>query len=534
MATRLAVIAALLACEGTIGNPSADPRDPLTPDPPLSPELAEPVFQLEPEGDRLQPGIRGLTHTELARSIFDVTGVEADVSELPANSEEYHLGNDADSLTYRDGAALRTLLRIATDVAAAADIGRLLPCAGTCTDGELRAYLEVAFAQPLSGEELARYRDIYDRARTALNGEEARRAIVQASLMSPSFLYRTEIGDGGRSLTATELAKKLSYFAWGRPPDAELRAVAFDGSLLEESVYEGQVDRVLADERTRERMVEFIFDWMGLDHFDLQSKVLASELPPEVEASMVEEAVRMIGTELFDEARGLRSLFTTETTFMDEMLADVYGVEGVTGGFQEVSLAGTGRRGILTTPLVLSAHAKEMGRSPMQRGHFLVAELMCLGFGPEFGEVTAQLPEDPGDETFREQFANLQVVEPCNNCHRTLNAGFAFDIYDNVGRRYAADFVPDEEAAGVFNALPYDPVEFDNPSEAALGLSEHPLLTRCFVGQTYRFAQGSRSVDGDAELLGELETAFDESAGDVLALFRSIALSERFAAAVRE
>ena len=170
----------------------------------------------------------------------------------------------------------------------------------------------------------------------------------------------------------------------------------------------------------------------------------------------------------------------------------------------------------------------------MQRGHFLVSEVMCLGFGPEFGEVTAMLSADAGDRTFREQFADLQTVEPCNNCHRTLNAGFAFDLFDNVGRRWSEDVVPASDAAGVFNALPYAAVEFETPAEAVEGLAEHPLVTRCFVGQTYRFAQGSRSGEADALALEELEAEFDRTGGDVVDLFRRIALSERFRMAVGE
>ena len=98
----------------------------------------------------------------------------------------------------------------------------------------------------------------------------------------------------------------------------------------------------------------------------------------------------------------------------------------------------------------------------------------------------------------------------------------------------SASGLPASDAAGVFNALPYAAVEFETPAEAVEGLAEHPLVTRCFVGQTYRFAQGSRSGEADALALEELEAEFDRTGGDVVDLFRRIALSERFRMAVGE
>jgi len=532
--TLLLSLLTCLGCQGEIGEPET-PLEPILPPDERPPPVEDvhPIFQIEPEGAPSTPGIRGLTHTELERTLFDVTGVRADVSDLPANVEEYYLQNDAGRLTVRDGAAMRTLLRIATEVAAEADVDALLPCAAECTDDELRRYLRRAFTEELSAPDFARYREIYDRASATLTAEEARRAVVQASLFSPKLLYRTEIGEGGE-LTPPELAKKLSYFLWGRPPDDALRDDALTGALGE--TFASHVDRMLEHPNTRERLVELVFDWLAIDHLDLQSKVAAEELPPALEDSMREEAERLVARELFDENNGLRSLFTTDTSFVDALLAEhVYDLEGdFSAGFREVSLEGTGRRGLLTTAAVLTAHSKELGRSPMQRGHFLVAEVMCLGFGPEFGEVTAQLPDNPGDITFREQFAELQTTQPCNNCHRTLNAGFAFDLYDNVGRRWDPETVPDSEAAGHFTALPYDRVEFDSPADAVEGIATHPLLTRCFVGQAYRYAQGTRSRDPDASLLMNLEAAFDASEGDVLDLLRSIALSTRFSEAAVE
>ena len=518
---------ALGGCTGEIGDSERPPIEDIPPDDPIR---STPIFHFEPEDPSTQPGVRRLTKHELERALIDLTGVSPDLSDLPEDLESLNLQNDAARLTVRDGNHLLAMMRVAHEVAVAADVDGLLPCAGDCTDAELRNYLEHVFVEPVNDTGLADYRTLYDRALTELDGENARRAVIQTSLMSPHFHYRTELGDGGDELTAHELAEKLSYFAWGRPPDAELRAKADDGSILEAEIYAAEVDRLLADARTEERVVELIFDWLGLDHFDLQSKDASADLPPELEDSMFAEVEAMIRAELFEGEGTLRSLLTTDATQVDELLAGHYGIDGVTGSeLQPVSLEGTGRSGLLTTALVLGAHAKESGRSPMQRGKFLVDELMCMGFPPEAGAAAMMLPSDVEDLTFREQFAPLEETLPCSNCHQMLNAGFAFDVFDNVGRRYPLDRVGDEEAQGFFNLAPYAQMNFENTIEANEGFAQHGALVRCFVAQTHRYAQGSVPSVDDAELMGELEAAFDANDGHVLNLMRDIALSERFA-----
>lgn len=537
--TRLALALVCLAasasaCSGEINEPEGDhPNNPVPPivdpDEPLVPS-----FRLEPDAPTTQPGIRRLTKSELVRTIRHATGVTADVSGLPTDDELLHLGNDASRLNVSDGTHMRELLVIATDVAASVDIDAVLPCAGACTDDELRSYLERAFSEPLDAETMTTFRDIYAQAQSELDGDLARRAIVQQSVFSPKLLYRTEIGVDG-VLTPSELAKKLSYFLWGRPPDDTLRGHAFDGSIADETVFASEVDRMLAHDNTRERIIEIVFDYLGMDHFDLSTKDAAADLPVDMlQASMIEEAERMIGRVLFEEASGFRELLTTETTEVDELLAMHYGIEGVTGSeFQEVSLEGTSRRGLLTTALALSSHSKESGRSPMQRGSFLVDQILCLSFPPDAGEASMTLPDGVEDKTFREQFAPLETTAPCSNCHRMLNAGFAFALFDNVGRRYPLDRVGDEEAVGTLDIVPYDAVEFSSPGEAVEGFSNHPVFTRCVVGQVYRYGQGSVPADVDADILANLEDSFDGSDGNMLELLRSIALSERFEEAVQ-
>jgi hypothetical protein len=261
----------------------------------------------------------------------------------------------------------------------------------------------------------------------------------------------------------------------------------------------------------------------------LQAKSNRDELPSGLTEDMQEEVRLLVEDVLFEREEPLEELFLTDYTFLNQALAQHYGLSGPTGDeFVRVDLTGTDRRGILTTGLVLSAHSKEDGRSPIQRGAFLVGELVCHGFPPEAGAAVMALPESPPDATFRDKFTPLETTTPCSNCHQTLNAGFAFEIFDGVGRLQPPGVVLPEEVAGFFDLPPYGRLEFENTLEAIEGFAHHPAMPRCFVAQAYRYAQGRVPGSQDAELLQALTDGFSTGGQNVRSLLKRIALSNEF------
>jgi hypothetical protein len=473
-------------------------------------------------------GIRLLTRAELSRTVEALTGQVPDISQLPAEIELVNLINDASRLTVRNATHQRALLTIATQTANDADLARAFPCETTCTDEDVRALLERAFVDVIDDASVAEYRAIYDGASAERGDDFGRRAVIQQVLLSPRLLYRSEIGRDG-ALRAPELARKLAFFLWGTPPDDALLQAALDGSLATDSVYLAQIDRMLADDRARARVVEIFEAWLHLSPPNLAGRPAAEGLPETIVASMRRELEEAITRGVFDDGLGLREILTRDRTWVDGDLAALYGISGVTGTeLQEVSLAATERRGLLTTAYVLATHAKHDGRSPMLRGKFLLDAVTCQTFPPDAGVAVMALPPATGDETFRERFASLEETRPCSYCHRTLNAGFALDVFDGVGRRWPLDRVGPEEAAGLFDLAPYEPIRFSTTPEAITAFASHPALSRCFVIQTYRIAAGALPGSEDAATIDAIERSFLDGGQDVRALLRSIATSPRF------
>lgn len=364
-------IGALAGCTGELLDGPAGPAG-STRTPPGSSQM--PVAQAAPTPVPFfdlaavapDPGVRMHERGELADTIAEVTGVRADVAELPPEPEVANLRGDSRRTQIIDGRHLDAIARIATEVADRADLDRTVPCAsGNCTLEDVRSALWPILASEPDDALASEYLAVYRSAREERDHDFGRRALLQTALLSPHFLYRTEIGDASGLLTAPELARKLAYFVWGRPPDAALLAAARDGSLLRAPVYRAEVDRLLADDRARARAVAFVLDWLNLDGLDLASRPGAGALDPDLARHMRTE-IELVVRDVFTRGGTLEDLLSFETTWINEPLAAIYGIEGVTGtDFVEVPLAGTGRRGLLTTALVLAASAKADGRSPI-------------------------------------------------------------------------------------------------------------------------------------------------------------------------
>ena len=70
-------------------------------------------------------------------------------------------------------------------------------------------------------------------------------------LASPQFIYRIEEEPAGLApgqtyrISDIDLASRLSFFLWSRPPDEALLAVARQGRLSDPVVLEQQVRRML-------------------------------------------------------------------------------------------------------------------------------------------------------------------------------------------------------------------------------------------------------------------------------------------------
>jgi len=177
---------------------------------------------------------------------------------------------------------------------------------------------------------------IYDSFRGLGNPHrEALKQSLATVLSSPQFLYRAEPDPQAphRKLTGLELATRLSYFIWGAPPDATLRELALSGELLQTVRAFSPSGQVAPTCRKSAQFVKpFLNQWLLLDRIDLFQ--FSQQLYPNFDDSMkaaARQEVYATFTHLLKENAPLGDLLKADYVIVNAMLAEYYGMEGVTG-----------------------------------------------------------------------------------------------------------------------------------------------------------------------------------------------------------
>ena len=119
----------------------------------------------------------------------------------------------------------------------------------------LRQFASHAFRRPVTDEELASYVEY-------AKGTNYRSA-VKALLCSPNFIY---LNEKPGALEPFALASRLSYFLWNSTPDNTLLRHAASGDLAKPEVLVAEVNRMLADEKSKSFVSRFVHQWLGLEN----------------------------------------------------------------------------------------------------------------------------------------------------------------------------------------------------------------------------------------------------------------------------
>jgi hypothetical protein len=315
-------------------------------------------------------------------------------------------------------------------------------------------------------------------------------------LVSPEFLYRIEADPAvrGVSLAATdsntsatasrvykisdfELASRLSFFLWSSIPDDELLDAAAHGTLGTPTVLEQQVRRMLADSRSETLTQNFGGQWLLIRN-------LATVRPGETYALAFDETLRQSmqrETELFldsivREDRGVLELLTANYTFLNERLAQHYGVPNVQGShFRRVTLpVDSPRRGLLGQGSILTVTSPAIRTSPVIRGKWILNNI--LGAPPPDPPPNVPALSDrrtqAKTQTMRERMSQHRASPACASCHSMIDpAGFALENFDAIGRWRTVD--ESFNAIDASGTLP-DGTAFDGVNELRTALTSHP------------------------------------------------------------
>jgi len=304
-----------------------------------------------------------------------------------------------------------------------------------------------AYRRAATDEELGVLLDFYEQGRTDGSFEDGIELALRRLLVSPEFLYRIETDPAGSAPGAPyrvpdiELASRLSFFLWSSIPDDALLEAAEAGRLSDPAELERHVRRMIADPRSETLTTNFAAQWLQLRNLETTVR------PGDPFSVAFDESLRqsmLRETELFvDDVvrsdRGIIELLTADYTFLNERLAEHYGVPGVTGShFRRVThAADSPRRGILGHGSILTLTSHAIRTSPVLRGKWILDNL--LGTPPPDPPANVPALNDQRTQakrpTLRERMEEHRNNPACSACHAMIDpTGFALENFDAIGR----------------------------------------------------------------------------------------------------
>jgi hypothetical protein len=341
-------------------------------------------------------------------------------------------------------------------------------------------------------------------------------AALEYVLTSPNFLYHVELGSpamptstAATPLSDYEVASRLSYFLWSSMPDAALTQAAAAATLANAKGIPAQLTRMVADSKFSGFMTGFTDQWLAVNTID--SVVAPSTTFPKLTADLIAS----IGPEtdafvsnLVTTNAPLTDLLTANYTFVNGQLAQFYGVTGVPATqttFTKVSLAGTQRLGgILTQETFLTTTSKPDRTSPVDRGQYVLANLVCTPPQPPPPNVPVFMPAAPGSMQTARQVLDMHANNPgCSTCHNSMDPiGYTFENFDGSGAYRTTDNGVTVDASGSLYGITGTAV--DGAQAMASAIAADGRFVQCIMKEALTFGIGRSFELPDG--LGYVET----------------------------
>jgi hypothetical protein len=484
---------------------------------------------------------RRLSRAEIDATVRDLLGdTSAPASRFLAEDEYTPFDNDY-SRQRASGALIDSLEATATDIAArvltTANRGRVVPCTPTgpgdaaCFRQTIQTVGKRLFRRPLSNDEVTAYMTLQSFATennptVAHDFYTAVGLVLRSLLQDPEFLYRIETGAptpvvGVFRLGSYEIATRLSYLIVGSAPDDALLTAAQTDALSDPAGRRAEAGRLLSDPRARDQMHRFHAMWLGYRAIPGAADLLSS---------FNLETTKLIDRVVFDQPASYLTLFTSPNTYLNNQLADQYGLPRPAGGEGWVDYGASGRAGIFSHGSVLAAFSKFSDTSPTQRGIFVQTRLLCNVVSPPPANVNVdQAPASTTSACKIDRYAAHRSSASCGACHNSLDPiGLGLENYDIGGKYRTHDDDHPECPIDGQGTLP-GVGTFSGPAELERKLIDSGKLDACFVQHVLRYAVGRALRPEESGVAEALSAGFEASTYSVQNLLLDYVASDRFA-----
>jgi mono/diheme cytochrome c family protein len=342
-----------------------------------------------------------------------------------------------------------------------------------------------AYGRPVTEADLAYLMRFYNEGRLENQPfDSGVEEIVAGVLSSPDFLYRSIRGPKGVvktsefALTDLELAKRLSFFLWNTPPDAELLKLAESNGLTKPGVVNAQVKRMLADPKASSLVNGFAMKWLNLNTLD--SVVPDAKIFQGFNATLRNDFLKeseMFLSSILLEDKSVLELLTSDETFMNNRLARHYGIQNgpSTSAFKEVMLTDPNRFGLLGKAAVLMRTSYGDRTSPVLRGAWVLDKIVGTPppppppVVPALAQNSAEAPT-----TVRARLEQHRDNFACKQCHGVIDpTGLALENFDAIGRFRKTDAQAKNAPIDASTVMPSG-TKINGPVELRQELASHP------------------------------------------------------------
>jgi hypothetical protein len=422
-----------------------------------------------------------------------------------------------------------------------ATLAQLVPCVtgaqdASCYETVASELGRLAWRRPLIDEEIATLAAIGVQGQEWDGGDflTGIKYEVAAILESTNFLYVVEVGQPTgegeiRELDQYELATRLSFFLIGHTPDLALLDLAEAGGLDTDDELRALALELLERPEARDRLAEFYDELYRLR--DLETKGKDSMLFPlfdqELAAAMRQETLLLIQNVVFQEQTSFLGIFDADYTFVNDDLAQIYGLAPPEFPWQLVPLpADQGRAGVLSQPAFLTVFSHPNINSPTRRGLFVQETILCTDIQPPPPTVMANPPTPVEGQTLRQWLEELHNTEAsCAGCHGLMDhIGYAFERFDAIGQFRQLDNGLPIDSSGEVSGVG----TFGNAAELATIVRNDPRTPNCVVRNLYRSTLGHNEGVDQAEGINVLDAEFADTDYDYKGLMIELTVNPLF------
>lgn len=448
------------------------------------------------------------------------------------------------------------MLMLETESLVSLYMGRPWTTVKKSSKGDVSKTLALAFAQ-LTGreakaDELSSLVSLHEKAQREVGADAADRIAVQALMLRPEVLFRSELGAGtpdrfGRSyLSPAEMANALGYAVDVAGPDKSLIDAVAKCNPNDRTSLAAILRPYVKSAAMRGRLLRFSREYFEYPNADEVFKDAdRNAYHPEW---LVADADQFI-LRIVDEDRDVFRQWLTSSRYYVHGDFNFDGPQPArrkwANGFKDYhrnfnlpqtaigkdpawhDLPPTERAGMLTHPAWLLAFSDNEKNQAIQRGRWVTTKLLG-GFVPDAPvEVDARLPDDKS-MTLREKM-HVTRAEQCISCHKKMDpSGLPFEQYDLFGQ-----FRIKEQNKAVVTTGAYWENDVKNPVSYVRSLADEPKVRQVFLRHVFRFFLGRNETPDDAPTLIDMDATYLKTNGSLKETLLTLLTSDSFLYRIR-